>query len=1698
MSRGAIAGLRAEPLPSRRASSRAVLLAAILCAAVAGPAAIAAPADSIGVAWRAGAREERRTIPAGAHELQAMVRGVTRASVTVLPESAARGYIVRFGAPPAAASRGRLVDLESVRSPYRRFLADLAGLESAARAGRANGGPVRVRRRLEVAYNGVAITASEALAGRVRALPYVTGVFPDDSVHALADPSHVQTGVDRLRAERGLSGAGVLVSIVDTGVDWAHAALGGCIGPSCRVAGGYDFVNDDTNPMDDHGHGTHVAGIVGAAGAGLEGVAPAVRFLAYKVLAASGGGLVSDVIAGIDRSLDPDGNPLTDDAADVINLSVGAQGNAGDPLSQAVDQAVAAGVVCVAAAGNAGADFTISSPGCARDAITVGAVTSTDALAAFSSRGPSAPDDAIKPDLLAPGVGILSAWPGGGSRALSGTSMATPHVAGVAALLLEAHPQWTPAMVKSALMNSAVDLGLDPFRQGAGRIDAHSAGAAAVTILPATLSFGLAPTAAPSWATSVTLTLRNLGAAAEEVSLSTVSGLPSGSSFRVSPATVTLAAAETREVVATLALDHAPVVAAAPFAYAGELRAAAGGRTWRVPFAVLRTPQLRVRVDQAGMVVVHDRAGHEVSLFANGPGTTRLFLPNGTYDVMAAFGADRRVVREGIVLADSQGVDLGAADAVHALERVCVDERGLAVTMPAGVEYLRHRATGAGFLSFGGMPSTMRSSSMSAEYDWEWHRLSYGQEPTLYDFKGVQRGVSGSVVSSNTAADLRRVTLTHHPGPEVRQLLPVRWVSDGPLGSMTENGPAVSSIAITGPLPPLEPPFTQQAYFMSTPGEGFHLASRVHEGYPYRGVPYPSGAAEVRSPYLIADPGQPLRGHLRGDAARPVFTLAGDRVDVGLGPPVWFGAFRNRADALVVSPLAGDAGWIFLTQQGGWRDHAALPFELRREDTIVETGVMTGGLGRPLVAGTHTLTLTNGRYSIDGTPGRATVVATFDSRAADPDPPSLSELRVLVDGASSDRAPAGSPCVVRFGVEDAQALGAVTLSARATSAEPWAALPLAHTDGLFEAALPTSRGDALALRIEAEDAAGNLLAYTLEPALVIHGGGDATPPVVSVLAPDGGESWVAGSRRDIRWDAGDDVAVDSVTIQVSYGGGDYRTVAAGLANSGAWTWTVPGATAAAARVRVLARDAAGNVGSDSSAAPFAIVPDPNLAPNGGFESGIAEWTRNGSATLTHAAEGRTGARSLQIRGSSSSSFGCDDDPNAIAAVVAKGAVYRFSAWVKSPAGSRGSVRLRLYEYLGTSQQGSTASSGSVTLSSTWKPLTLDYTVRTAGSTLSLRVIDSPSSSGETFLVDDVSITLVSAPPDRPPVVAAPAQVAGYAGRPITFAVTATDPDGQPIVSLSASGQPPLATFLAPTPAAATFAWTPGEADVSPTPYLVTFTASNAASAQAITRITVATAPPNLCGNGGFDTGTTGWGKYENGVLARVPGGRSGHALQVTGSSTFGVDDTPDWLPAPLVKGDVYRISCHVKGVGGAKGSIRIRVYEFVGSSQQGSTVYSQVPKLTPDWQPLTATHTVRTSGSRISIRVTDSASSTESFLLDDVTIERLGAGALAASAGDDPGEAAERETEPLVFAASFSPNPVRGEGVLAFSTTRTGSAEVDLFDVNGRLVRRLLPAGALAAGHHRLRVGRGLAAGLYFYRIRSDEGVLGGRLVLLQ
>jgi subtilisin family serine protease len=454
----------------------------------------------------------------------------------------------------------------------------------------------------------------------------------------------------------GYTGDSVPVAVVDTGIDDTHPDLAG------KVVAAQNFT-DDGDLLDHVGHGTHVASTItgsGAASGGkYKGVAPGAKLYSAKVCELFGCA-DSWMIAGMQWA-------AGDQHAKVVNMSIGGGDTPDvDPLEEAVNTLTEQyGTLFVIAAGNDGADGTVESPGTADAALSVGAVTKTEQLAGFSSRGPRIGDSAIKPEITAPGVDITAArgkdgvigtptGPDNRYLILSGTSMATPHVAGSAAILAQQHPDWKPAQLKAALMAAAKpNPAIGVYAQGAGRVDIARAVKQSVTATPASVSYGL-----QVWphtddqAITKTVTYHNAGTSALTFNLALHTTGPDNKPtpagmFTVSPSTVTVPAGGDASVSVT-----ANTSVAGPDGYSGgELTATAGDVVVQTPVAVdkeVESYDITLNfLDRAGKAtdqydsLVFGLDNRFVKGAYDPSGTAKLRVPKGRYNLSTfVYGTD--------------------------------------------------------------------------------------------------------------------------------------------------------------------------------------------------------------------------------------------------------------------------------------------------------------------------------------------------------------------------------------------------------------------------------------------------------------------------------------------------------------------------------------------------------------------------------------------------------------------------------------------------------------------------------------------------------------------------------------------------------------------------------------------------------------------------------------------------------------------------------------------------------------------------------------------------------------------------------------------------------------------------------------------------------------------------------------------------
>ncbi|CAM5229099.1 S8 family peptidase [Streptomyces aurantiogriseus] len=356
--------------------------------------------------------------------------------LTALPAQAApaEGKVLAAGSPTA------------VKDSYIVTLKQDAGFKASSATGKdlikEYGGTVK--KTFGAALNGYTATLSAAEAKRLAADPAVATVEQDQTVHvADTTQSSAPWGLDRIdQTSLPLSGtytypdnggSGVTAYVIDTGVRITHSQISG------RATNGYDAVDGDNVAQDGNGHGTHVATTIAGT---TYGVAKKAKIVAVRVLNNSGSGTTAGVIAGIDWVTANHSGPS------VANMSLG--GGVSTTLDAAVRRSIASGVTYAVAAGNSSTTASSSSPARVTEAITVGATTSTDAKASYSNYGSAL-------DIFAPGSSITAGWytSDTATNTISGTSMATPHVAGAAAIYLASHTSATPAQVATALVNGS-------------------------------------------------------------------------------------------------------------------------------------------------------------------------------------------------------------------------------------------------------------------------------------------------------------------------------------------------------------------------------------------------------------------------------------------------------------------------------------------------------------------------------------------------------------------------------------------------------------------------------------------------------------------------------------------------------------------------------------------------------------------------------------------------------------------------------------------------------------------------------------------------------------------------------------------------------------------------------------------------------------------------------------------------------------------------------------------------------------------------------------------------------------------------------------------------------------------------------------------------------------------------------------------
>jgi subtilisin family serine protease len=988
--------------------------------------------------------------------------------------------------------------------------------------------PSQITRQYHTLFSGVAATVDSSVISEIRRLPNVAAVYEDVEVHANDNESGPQIGAPTVWSTYGVTGAGVKVAVIDTGIDYTHPDLGGCLGATCKVAGGYDFINQDNDPSDDNGHGTHVAGIIAANGV-LKGIAPGATLLAYKVLNQFGSGRTSDIIAAIEQALA--------DGAKVANLSLGGPGDAGDPTSQAIDNAAAAGMLSVVAAGNSGPSYlTVGSPGTARTALTVGAADKSWVMASFSSRGyvTAGADYLMKPEVVAPGVNILSTVPltgqlGNPSRyaSLSGTSMATPHVAGSAALLLEWNAALSPQDIKDLLTRSGRTLGQDPFTQGAGGIDLVAAFGLPVRTTATNVSFGVVEETTGIVTREQTISIQNTGAS-QTFTLAADSTLPTGTTLDIIPSSVTLQQGGSANVTLRLHVDAAVTPEAPdPQDWSTRIAISNGSQTAHLPAYFFKGSVLALSFGESPWYVELLGESNAFRLFWNPASTQSVLLKAGTWDVVVGYLPPVAiVVREQQSVHGHLALSFARAQATHVVNARPVDDIGQPLRPN---NYVRSLVIGYPDSGTSGLPSAFgatdtvgdfRVSDLSSRYLVAF--TAGGPDPSGLQFFGsgwAGKGLSSDVSLPMAGVPYRRLAhaATPTPGAATSSLLPflgwtftTSWGAAGSfLGSATP-GELNRTMHLQWSVPPdvqilplqnssLLEYDSQFSVIHSVVGPYFDYKDRANIGidtWPFFDLLNPTRLPEA------------------------VLGATIDRWDVDTPPVSLPMGFHNTSSTIAADYNFNDAGWM--TQTMGLIErvaNASTTFDLYRNGAVTGTyPLFSLKSGMPSAAGAQEIH-SSYAYAIGGVAGSTQAVASFDTSKSDRDPPLVSRFRIEQNGirTATPSYPSANSITVKFRATDVFSLASVVLEWRQNGTTTWTSLPLGGTLPDYEAPVP--QGGSIDLRVTATDSSGNSFQEQWIPALITKAPGPPGVPA-SVAATRSGNSTISVSWAPSPSDAG--------------------------------------------------------------------------------------------------------------------------------------------------------------------------------------------------------------------------------------------------------------------------------------------------------------------------------------------------------------------------------------------------------------------------------------------------------------------------------------------------------------------------------------------------------------------------------------------------
>jgi len=537
--------------------------------------------------------------------------------------------------------------IQPIKSEHDQFASDLWAIrKSNSPTLKSTSIPV-LKNELYRTINAVIIESDDEEILKIKALSYVKTVLKNRKVQFIKEPISNES----LKSAKNLTletttenGEGVKVGILDSGIDYNNPALGGGFGPGFKVAGGYDFVNNDNDPMDDDGHGTSVAGVIAANGE-LIGIAPKATLYAFKVMNAWGWGWSNNTITALERCVDLNQDNDMSDHLDIVNMSIATyylSDNEKTTLFSIYKNMEGLNMIVCVAAGNEGPDYVYFNVlSTSEDVLSVGSCNSDNKISSFSCRSFGINNYGIKPDIVALGenVKILSLL--NTTYQNGGTSIACPGVAGVATLLKQKHKDWTFNQIKSALISSADDLGFNVMEQGGGKVNQTKALNQTTTVFPQTLNWGLCSENTGILRKTCKIQIFNQSQTQQKYIFDFGQDLPSGIAFQCNSSSIDINPNGSATVTLEMTVDQSKLnyPEEIPYNHYGKINIQGTTDIISVPWTILRGCRIRFKSDIAfskydSPILKIWKDGKQV-IYSNFFDSTKMqVVPPGKYDIL--------------------------------------------------------------------------------------------------------------------------------------------------------------------------------------------------------------------------------------------------------------------------------------------------------------------------------------------------------------------------------------------------------------------------------------------------------------------------------------------------------------------------------------------------------------------------------------------------------------------------------------------------------------------------------------------------------------------------------------------------------------------------------------------------------------------------------------------------------------------------------------------------------------------------------------------------------------------------------------------------------------------------------------------------------------------------------------------------------